>query len=371
MHPRLTSALFLLVLSACSAPADGTGVVANAAIAPEPRDAAAMATSRAAAQQFLAATGTPGVAVAVVRAGEIVWTEAFGVADVDTKVPASTATRFGIGSITKAMTMAVAGKLVDAGKLDFDAPLETWLPDFPHRGKGISLRLVAGHLSGYEDRFGSDLYWSTRRFRDTGEVLAGLYAEPLAAAPGERHQYGTATYMLIAAAIERATGKSYLDAVRQLLLEPLGLKDTVPNDNLVADPHRSSFHGERDGATVRVPATDPSHKWAGAGYVATASDVAKFGSAMLGPDLLTAATRCLLFRTLRTTAGDDTGFALGWRVGTDDRGDERIIQPGGGPGFAALITLHPRDGGVVVVLANKSRVDLGELAATLRNAFRR
>lgn len=370
MPPRFASVLFPLVACACSAAPDGAAAVPNAAAVAPPRDADAIALSRAEAQRFLASTGTPGLAVAVARDGGVVWTEAFGVTDVDTKVPATTATKFGLGSITKAMTMVVVGKLVDQGRLDLDAPLETWLPDFPHRGKGMSLRLVAAHLSGYEDRFGSEHYWSTRRFRDTGEVLAGLWAEPLAAAPGARHQYATTTYMLIAAAIETATGTSYLDAMQQLLLTPLGLHDTAPNDNLVDVPHRSSFHGERDGATVRAPATDPSHKWAGAGYVATASDVATFGMALLGTSLVSAATQRELFRTVRTTAGNDTGYALGWRVGTDVRGVERIYQPGGGPGFAALLALHPQDGVVVVVLANKARVDLGGLCTAIGDAFR-
>ncbi|MBK8099380.1 MAG: beta-lactamase family protein [Planctomycetes bacterium] len=362
VRPPVVLALFLAVAAACVPP----DVPARS----DPRDLApATAASRLAAEDLLRTTGAPGLAFAVARHGQLICEQAVGVVDLDSRLPVATQTKFAIGSITKSMTMALVGALVDEGKLGFDDPIERWLPDFPHAGRGITLRRIAGHLSGYADQVGSELYLTTQRFSTTREVLQRIYAEPLAAAPGERHQYATATYMLIAGAIEAVTGDSYLAAMQQRLLMPLGLTATVPNDNRQHIPERTTFH-RRDGDKVaRAPETDPSHKWAGAGYLATARDVAMFGCAMLDDRYLQAATRQALFTTLKASDGTDTGFGLGFRSTIGHNGVRTIAQPGGGPGFAALLALYPADGLVVAILVNLAGVDVSPLRRVLVQQF--
>lgn len=313
----------------------------------------------------------PAMSSAVAVRGRIVWSEAFGEADREARRPASTRTQFGIGSVSKALTMALAGRLVDEGKLDLDAPVERYIRGFPHAGRGITVRLIAAHLSGLGDDFANANRLTTTHY-GTAEALEAILEEPLRAAPGTEHSYATGSYTVIAAVVEGVTGEPFAAAMRSRILEPLGMQATIPNDPRLPTPDRAAFYeGDANGRAVRAPGYDPSHKLAGAGYLSTAEDLVRFGSALTQPGFLSAATLEQLFTAQRTRAGADTGVGLGFRVGQDawpgmgwrigpDAEPRRIVhQPGGGPGISAWLVID-RDARVVVaVLSNKTSANVG------------
>ena len=98
---------------------------------------------------FMQESGLPGLAVTVGRSGQVVYSEGFGYADLEQRVPVDPAvTRFRVGSTAKSMTAMAIGQLVEAGKLDLDAPIQAYLPDFPEKRAPITTRMLAGHLGG-------------------------------------------------------------------------------------------------------------------------------------------------------------------------------------------------------------------------------
>lgn len=322
-------------------------------------DESAVARSRAAVREMMEKDGVPGVGVAVAVGGEVVWAEGFGLADLDGRVPVTRETKFGIGSITKSLTTALMGRLVEEGRVDLDAPVETYLPEFPHKNLKISPRLIAGHLSGLDDSFNSSQTYTAKHYASTSEALGEIFKEPLRHRPGEQHFYATGTYTIIAGVLERAAGRDFHTLLRRYVLDPLGLRDTVPNDRRAAVPHRTNFYLREGGRTIAAPYFDPSYKWAGAGYLSTAEDVARFGAALLRPGFLKQSTLAELFRPLKTSAGAETGFALGWRVGADRRGRRIIHQPGGGPGISCWLVLYPEEQLSVAILANQTGAPVG------------
>jgi serine beta-lactamase-like protein LACTB, mitochondrial len=331
----------------------------------------ASSTAKAALHERLRKDDIPAMTAAAAIRGHIVWSEAFGQADREARRPASTGTQFGIGSVTKALTMVLVGRLVDQGRLDLDAPVERYLPGFPHAGRGITVRLVAGHLSGLGDAFANANRLTARHY-ETKEALAAILEEPPRATAGSEHFYATGSYTVIAAVIEAVTGEPFAAAMKSRVLEPLGMNATIPNDPRSPSPDRVVFY-ETDaaGKPVRAPAYDPSHKLAGAGYLSTAEDLVRFGSALLEPGFLKAATLEQLFTPLKTRAGADTGVGLGFRVGPDawpgmgwvigpDAERRRIVhQPGGGPGISAWLVIDPDAKVVVAVLSNQTSANVG------------
>lgn len=333
-----------------------------------PRSAAEVA--REALHERLRRDDIPALGAAVASRGRIVWSEAFGQADRQAGRAATTSTQFGIGSITKSLTMALAGRLVDQGRLDLDAPVERYLPDFSHAGRGITVRLVAGHLSGLGDAFANDNRLTTRHY-DTKAALAEVVKEPPRGPAGVEHFYATGTYTIIAAVIEAAAGEPFPAALERHVLGPLEMRATVPNDPRVAAPQRAAFYEDAGGKPVPAPAYDPSHKLAGAGYLSTAEDMVRFGSALAGPGFLRAETLEQLFTPLRTRAGEDTGVGLGfrigqaawpgmgWIIGPDDQKRRIVHQPGGGPGISAWLVIDRDARLVVAVLSNKTSANVG------------
>ena len=340
--------------------------------APEHRWTAAITDSHQAVQAMMKRSGTPGVGVAVSIDGEIVWQEGFGYSNLEHMTPVIPDTKFGIGSISKSLTTALVGRLMDERLVDLDAPVEKYLPDFPHSGRRISIRLIASHLSGIDDRTERELYYTARHFDSTREAVELLWSDPVVHEPRSREQYATGTYTIIAAVVESVTGQSFLTAMKTHVFDPLGLSSTVPNQRPRIVSHRTAFYERNDeGTIVHAPYFDPSFKWAGAGFLSTAEDLVRFGQAMMRPGFLSERTWKEITTPQRTTNGQLVS-ALGWDVSRDDQGREFIAKSGGGPGIRGYLAIFPEHDLVVAILSNRSRAPvIEEVFPTFVNAFLR
>ncbi|MHC4975941.1 MAG: serine hydrolase domain-containing protein, partial [Planctomycetota bacterium] len=99
----------------------------------------------------------PGLQAAAAHKGRIVWSHASGLADLERGVPVTKETRFGVGSVSKSLTMAAALALQDEGLFDIDAPIERWIEDYAHGGRGITSTLIGALLAGLSDELNTTL----------------------------------------------------------------------------------------------------------------------------------------------------------------------------------------------------------------------
>lgn len=304
-------------------------------------------------------SNTPAVGVAVVHRGHTVFSEVFGTADIERDVKATTATRFGIGSITKCFTSVAAVSLEREGKIDLDAPLETYLPGFAHSGKGITPRLILTHMSGLDDAFATQHYWTTQSF--TVQEAADLIGhDGLAHEPGDEFLYATGPYTLVGAALERATGLAFEKIIVDRVLRPAGMTATIVNRPRERIKNRTRFYRRRDdGAPEPAPMFDPTHKLPGAGYLSTVEDVAKFGDALLSGKLLDETGMKRLFAEARTRSGDGTGYALGFQLAEDPVHGPVYHLPGGGPGISAWLVIYPKRHITFAILSNMTSAPVG------------
>jgi serine beta-lactamase-like protein LACTB, mitochondrial len=302
----------------------------------------------------------PGASAAVVVDGKIVWAEGFGVTDLAKGAPVTSATRFGVGSISKTLTLTAALALADEGKLDLDAPVERYLSDFPHRGRGVTIRRIGAHQSGIADQFADRNYYTTAHFSVLDRAYRGIAAAPLAFTPGTRTEYATGLFTIVGRALERVGGGSYLEVMRRRVFEPAGMSATAPNDPRRPLAGRAAFYVRReDGGFEPAPAFDPSFKLPGAGFLSTAEDLARFGIALLRPGLLSDGARRELFAPVPLADGTPTRYALGFQALEED-GRRVLLQSGGGPGIASWLAVYPDDGVVVAILSNATDAPLGD-----------
>jgi CubicO group peptidase (beta-lactamase class C family)/sugar lactone lactonase YvrE len=319
-------------------------------------------------REAIGSGAAPGAAAAVGRGGHLLWAEGFGVADLAAGTPATVETRFGIGSISKTLTLAAALRLVDAGKLDLDAPVERYLPGFPHAGEGVTVRRIGAHQSGIADDFADDHYWSTDHF-ELDSAYRLIAAAPIGFRPGTRTVYGTGLFTIVGKVLERVSGEAYVDLVRRTVLEPAGMRATVPNDPRRRPAARSAFYVRRDGGGFEPAAPfDPSFKLPGAGYLSTAEDLVRFGMALLEPGLLSERARRQMFAPVPLADGTPTRYGLGFQV-LEDGGRRLLLQSGGGPGIASWLAIYPEEGLVVAVLANATGAPLEDAVRRLARHF--
>jgi CubicO group peptidase (beta-lactamase class C family) len=313
----------------------------------------------------------PSVSVAVAIHGELVWAEARGYADIAAKIPATPETIYAIGSVSKPLTAALTVLLWERGQLDIDAKVRNYVASFPVKQHPITLRQLLSHQAGirhYEFSFIPPIFSESarnREFTSTEESLALFAEDPLLFEPDTDFNYSTYGYTLIGAAIENATGQSFAAVLKQYVLDPLEMRSTAVDKV-------GSIHGTRASdyaatfskrAVIRAPETNSSYKWPGGGLVSTPTDLAVFGSALLGDRLLNEPTRRAMLTPRELSNGElnPQHYGLGMRIGgllmTDEvTGEESIItlfnHGGTRSGSTAILLIVPDHELVVAMTVN-------------------
>jgi serine beta-lactamase-like protein LACTB, mitochondrial len=300
----------------------------------------------------LLSRGIPGLAFAVAVEGHSVYSEGFGYADLEQRVPAWPETKFRIGSISKPLTAVALVQLVEKGKIDLDAAIQSYVPSFPKKEGRITARLLAGHLAGIR-HYQGDEFLISRHYNSVVESLQVFANDPLIAPPGTKYSYSSYGFNLLSAAIENASGESFLDYMQQHLFVPLGLIHTTADQNRAIIDQRSRFYAkDKDSAVENAPYVDNSYKWAGGGFLSTAEDLVRFGSALLRPGFLQPGSLKLLFTSQKTAAGEETGYGMGWSIRKNSRGERIYAHSGGSVGGSCQLILYPDTGVVVAMVTN-------------------
>lgn len=291
-----------------------------------------------------------GFSIAVSVNGNVIWAQGYGYADLEQKVPVTPETKFRIGSVSKPLTAAAVALLSQQGKLDVDAPVQRYVPTFPDKGVLVTTREVGGHLAGFR-HYKDGEFETCAHYENVVDALDIFKNDPLIAVPGTRFSYSSYGFNLISAVVRGASDQGFREYMREKAFAPLGMKNTVPDEEDTIIPNRARFYNyTKKGTYENAPLTDNSYKWAGGGFLSTPSDLVTFGSALLHPGFLSEDSLKLLFTLQHTSDGMPTPYAFGWFI-HDKAGEPRLFEhSGGATGGSAHLLLYP-DQGVVVAWA--------------------
>ena len=294
----------------------------------------------------------PGLQVAVAVDGKLVWSEAFGYADLARHTAVTRTTMFRIGSVSKPLTSTAVVQLVQQGKLDLDAPVQRYVPSFPRKPWPITTRELAGHLAGIR-HYSGDEFLSNKPYPSVTAGLAIFENDSLLFEPGTRFAYSSYGFNLVSAVVEGASGENFLSYMGAHVIRPLGLTHTAPDrvDSLI--PDRTAFYDPDTvhGGFQLAPRVDNSYKWGGGGFLSSAEDLVKFASALLQPGFLPQASLDLLFTSQKTRDGQPVGYGVGWFVTTDSLGHHRVFHGGGSVGGTTAFGMD-RDAHVAFALTS-------------------
>jgi CubicO group peptidase (beta-lactamase class C family) len=311
-------------------------------------------------------------------AGQLLWAEGFGYADLDKKILLAPHHRFRIGTASKVLTTAAAGLLIEQGKLKLDEEIQNYVPAYPDKQWPVTLRHVMGHLSGIPHEGGDESPLYKKHCEKPVDALSHFADIPLRFEPATKFFYSSLGWVLVSAAIESASGKPFNAFMRDSVFAPLGMNDTYPESLTQPVPHRVTFYFPRFAANPQYGLQligDPDYScFAGSSiFVSTPSDLVRFGLAMNEAKLLTRSTLQSLQSSQRLRSGEETGYGLGWYLETIDIAGQPTQALGHDGetfgGMVASLRTVPSRGLAVAVTSSTSYSKTDALAARIAAAF--
>jgi CubicO group peptidase (beta-lactamase class C family) len=263
--------------------------------------------------------------------------------------PVTRHTRFRIGSVSKTLTATALAEYAERGRVDLDAGVDRYV-DFPSHGGAITLRRLAGHLAGIRHYESQAEAVNRRRFTSVTDALALFAGDPLVAEPGTRVSYSSYCYDVIGAALERVAARDFASLMHEAVLAPARMRETT----LATAPRaaRATFYELEDSGGVRVaPPIDLSDRLPAGGFLSTADDLARFGVALTDGTLVGKETAAMMFRSQQTTAGEKTGYGLGFEVHPSPFG-LFVGTTGAVDGGTAALLIHVKTGTVLALTTN-------------------
>jgi D-alanyl-D-alanine carboxypeptidase len=245
------------------------------------------------------------------------YVRAFGVADKATGAPMKADFYHRIGSVTKTFTITGVLQLVDAGKVKLDDPIAKYVDGVPN-GDQITLRQLARMQSGLHnysaiEGFQKALYGDPKRPFTPRELLDFAFSEPSDFEPGQSFEYSNTNTVLLGLTVEKVSGQSLADYVRDRIVAPLKLSHTsFPTDNAFPEPHAQGY--TLNEADKEVTATDwnPSWGWAAGAMISTLDDMRTWAGALASGTLLSPETQRQRLETVNAPGlPPQDGYGLG------------------------------------------------------------
>jgi len=319
---------------------------------------------------FAAYSGSavPGASVIVIQQGRVIVRRAYGMANLERGTRATPETGYRLASVSKQFTAMAVMLLAQEGKLRYDQPVRDILPELPPAARDVTIRHLLNHTSGLVDY--EDLIPETRTAQlSDRDVLAMLAPKDSLYFPaGSAYRYSNSGYVLLGLIVERVSGMSFPQFLRDRIFAPLGMtasiahvdgSDTVPRRAYGYSPRGSGFAGTDQSVT--------SATLGDGGIYTNVDDMMRWDRALSGTALVDAAT-LQLATTPPVLRGAATLYGFGWFVDTY-RGERRWRHGGETSGFRNAIQRFPDRRFTVIVLTNRSSGEPGTIAEQIADVL--
>lgn len=297
--------------------------------------------------------------------GEAKWLGSAGFCDEDRSVPCQTETINRIASVTKTMTAVAALQLVEAGKLDLDAFIETYLPDYPQPAAGtITVRMLLHHTSGIGGYESGKETETKVQYNTLQEACVVFQDRELLFEPGTKYSYTTYGYVVLGAVIEVAAEQEFGAYLQENIWDKVEMRHTGIEQFGQVYPGKSALFSRRKKGKIKTAeANNLSNRVPGGGVYSTAGDLLRFGQGILDGTLISAESFAILQTTPDVERGENNPYGMGiWVYGENPDFGIVMGHTGEQTGCSSMFIMLPETGIVVAVLSNTSH--------SLREAFK-
>ena len=297
----------------------------------------------------------PGMAITITKQGKTLLQKGFGYANREHKIVVDPReTIFRIASISKCLTGLALGKMVEEGIVGFDDSLYKHVPYFPKKEYDFTLRQLASHTAGIRAYRGKE--FALNRPYTLKESLTVFENDKLLFEPGKGYLYNSFDFVLLALAMQEASGVSFEDYVKTKILRPLGMNTTFTPLRDKANTDRAAenqavFYTKTTTGFKKAIEVNNFYKLGGGGYLSTSENIDKLGQELLYQKLLKKETYQELL-TAQMVNGTSTYYGLGFQVSKDKHGHSFVGHVGSSVGAYSNLFVYPEKEVVVAILVN-------------------
>lgn len=306
-------------------------------------------------------------AALVAENGKILYTGAFGMANMEWGIPNAPDTKFRLGSITKQFTAALILQLVEQGKIKIDGKISDYLPQYRKDiGEKVTIHHLLTHTSGipsYTSQPGFFENVSRNPFK-VSDFVTKYTSGDLEYEPGSKYSYNNSGYFLLGAIIEKVTGKSYEQVLKENILDPVGMKNTGYDHHATLLPKRASGYAKTADGYTNAAYLDMSIPYAAGSLYSTVEDLYLWDQALYTDKLVSAASKELMYKPFLDN------YAYGWVITNasfklNDQPVQVIAHGGGINGFTTVIERYPNEKNLIVLLDNTGQ-NVGRLSDRIK-----
>jgi len=311
----------------------------------------------------------PGASVIVLRDGHVVARRAYGMADLERRTPAAPETDYRLASVSKQFTAMCIMLLAKDGKLQFDQPARSILPELPPAAAPVTIRHLLNHTSGLVDY--EDLIPETRTAQlDDTDVLTMLAAKDSVYFPaGTAYRYSNSGYVLLGMIVARVSGMSFPQFLQARIFGPLGMTASVAHvGGRDTVPQRAYGYSPRGGGFEQTDQSVTSATLGDGGIYTNIDDMARWDRALSDTTLVDAALLALAATPPALPQGAATEYGFGWFIDSY-RGEPRWRHTGETSGFRNAIQRFPARRFTVIVLTNRSSGEPGAIAERIADYY--
>jgi CubicO group peptidase (beta-lactamase class C family) len=299
-------------------------------------------------QAEIARQHVPGLALAIMRHGQLLRVQSYGFANLELQVPVHPDTLFQTGAIGKQFTAVAVMLLVEDGKLQLDESIRKYLPDAPRSWAPITIRQLLNHTSGLPTNPNGDI----RREYTDDEMLGGIYQRELIFTPGTRWNYSNNGYVTLGILVKKITGEAYADFLAKRLFAPLGMQTARQIDDRAIVRNRAAGYQLRNGALRNQEwVSYTANSTADGSLYLSALDYARWEAGVFGRKILKPESWAEIAQPARLANGVTYPYGFGWFL-ERSAGQEIWRHSGSWQGFQTFIIRYLGDELTIVVLAN-------------------
>ena len=304
----------------------------------------------------------PGATIIVSRKGEVIYKKGFGMADMELNVPVHPDMIFRIGSITKQFTAVAILQLAEQGKLSLQDEIKKFIPDYPAQDHKITVEHLLTHTSGIKSYTNmKDFQTMMRKDMKPLEIVDVFKNEPMDFAPGAKWNYNNSAYILLGYIIEKISGKTYEQYVREHLFAPAGMTNSGYGSENRIIKNRAKGYQKSTNDYENADYLSMTLPYAAGSLVSTVEDLLKWNRAVHSYKLVSKASLDKAFTDYKLSDAKSTNYGYGWFL-SNVQGSKTIEHSGGINGFLSDAIYLPAEDIFVAILSNCTCNPVEELA---------